>query len=271
MYRKRRPRRLIHCVAAPTSPKCADMSAVWSKPLSERVNSNGQPIGRSLADWTPSVHPPRTPIEGRFCRIEPVDINAHAEDLFEAFALNTSGANWTYLGYEPTQTVAGLREVMTAGWQGDDPLFHTIVDKATEKPVGVAALMRIDKANGTIEVGNIHYSEHLKQRPAATEAMFLLMRRVFKELGYRRYEWKCDSLNAPSRAAAARLGFSYEGLFLQAVVYKGRNRDTAWFSIIDDEWPALEAAYEVWLSEANIGADGQQKQRLQDLIQAHKS
>lgn len=208
-------------------------------------------------------------IEGRFCRIEPFDIDAHADDLFEAFALNTSGANWTYLSYEPTDTVAGLRKIMAAGWQGDDPLFHTIVDQATNKPVGVAALMRIDKANGVIEVGNIHYSEHLKQRPAATEAMFLLMRRVFKELGYRRYEWKCDSLNAPSRAAAARLGFSYEGLFRQAVVYKARNRDTAWFSIIDEEWPALEAAYEAWLSQDNIGADGQQKRRLQDLIQAH--
>ena len=238
--------------------------------MSEQTNSNGQPIGLPQPDWSARPHPPKTSIDGRFCRIEPFDIDAHADDLFEAFALNTSGANWTYLSYEPTDNVAGLRKIMAAGWQRKDPLFHTIIDKATEKPVGVAALMRIDKANGAIEVGNIHYSEHLKQRPAATEAMFLLMRRVFKELGYRRYEWKCDSLNAPSRAAAARLGFSYEGLFRQAVVYKGRNRDTAWFSIIDDEWPALESAYEAWLSTENIGADGQQKQRLQALIQAHK-
>lgn len=238
--------------------------------MSEQTNSNGQPIGQPQPDWSARAHPPKTSIDGRFCRIEPFDIDAHADDLFEAFALNRSGANWTYLGYEPTDNVVGLRKIMAAGWQGEDPLFHTIIDKATDKPVGVAALMRIDKANGAIEVGNIHYSKHLKQRPAATEAMFLLMRRVFKELGYRRYEWKCDSLNAPSRAAAARLGFSYEGLFRQAVVYKGRNRDTAWFSIIDDEWPALEAAYEAWLSPENIGSDGKQKQRLQALIQAHK-
>ena len=238
--------------------------------MSEQTNSNGQPIGRPQPDWSARAHPPKTSIDGRFCRIESFDIDAHADDLFEAFALNASGANWTYLGYEPTDNVADLRKIMAAGWQGEDPLFHTIIDKATDKPVGVAALMRIDKANGAIEVGNIHYSEHLKQRPAATEAMFLLMRRVFKELGCRRYEWKCDSLNAPSRAAAARLGFSYEGLFRQAVVYKGRNRDTAWFSIIDDEWPALEAAYEAWLSPENIGSDGKQKQRLQALIQAHK-
>ena len=238
--------------------------------MSEQTNSNGQPIGQPQPDWSSRAHPPKTSIDGRFCRIEPFDIDAHADDLFEAFALNRSGANWTYLGYEPTDNVVGLRKIMAAGWQGEDPLFHTIIDKATDKPVGVAALMRIDKANGAIEVGNIHYSKHLKQRPAATEAMFLLMRRVFKELGYRRYEWKCDSLNAPSRAAAARLGFSYEGLFRQAVVYKGRNRDTAWFSIIDDEWPALEAAYEAWLSPENIGSDDKQKQRLQALIQAHK-
>ena len=239
--------------------------------MSEQTNSNTQPIGQPQPDWSSRPHPPITSIDGCFCRIEPFEINAHADDLFEAFALNTSGTNWTYLSYEPTGTVAGLRKIMAAGWQGEDPLFHTIVDKATDKPVGVAALMRIDKTNGTIEVGNIHYSEHLKQQPAATEAMFLLMRRVFKELGYRRYEWKCDSLNAPSRAAAARLGFSYEGLFRQAVVYKGRNRDTAWFSIIDDEWPALEAAYEAWLSPENIGADGQQRQPLQTLIEVHKS
>lgn len=238
--------------------------------MNERTNSNGQPIGRSMPDWTPRAHPPRTPIEGRFCRIEPFNIDAHAPDLFEAFKLNTSGANWTYLGYEPTETEAGLREIMSKGWLGDDPLFHTIVDQATNKPVGVAALMRIDKANGVIEVGNIHYSEHLKQRPAATEAMFLLMRRVFKELGYRRYEWKCDSLNAPSRAAAARLGFSYDGQFPQMVVYKGRSRDTTWFSILDGDWPALEAGYEAWLSPDNFDADGQQKLRLQDHIQAHR-
>jgi RimJ/RimL family protein N-acetyltransferase len=239
--------------------------------LSDQTNKNGQPIGRPLPDWTPRPHPPRTPIEGRFCRIEPFSIDAHAPDLFKAFQLNTSGANWTYLSYEPTETEADLRDIMAGGWLGDDPLFHTIVDQVTNKPVGVAALMRIDKANGVIEVGNIHYSEHLKQRPAATEAMFLLMRRVFKELGYRRYEWKCDSLNAPSRAAAARLGFQYDGLFPQAIVCKGRNRDTAWFSILDSDWPALEAGYEAWLSADNFTASGQQKRRLQDCTADHRS
>ena len=154
---------------------------------------------------------------------------------------------------------------MTAG---EDPLFHAIVDQATGKPVGAAAYMRIDRANGVIEVGNINYSPLLQRKPAATEAMFLMMARVFDELGYRRYEWKCDSHNAPSRAAAARLGFQYEGLFRQAVVYKGRNRDTCWFSIIDSEWPALKRAYGEWLAAENFDAGGRQRRGLAELIAA---
>jgi RimJ/RimL family protein N-acetyltransferase len=122
--------------------------------------------------------------------------------------------------------------------------------------------MRIDPAMGVIEVGNIAYSPSLQRTPAATEAMYLMMRRVFDELGYRRYEWKCDSLNAPSRAAAERLGFRYEGLFRQALVYKGRNRDTAWYSIIDKEWPARKAAFEAWLDPANFDRDGRQRRPL---------
>jgi RimJ/RimL family protein N-acetyltransferase len=151
--------------------------------------------------------------------------------------------------------------------KGDDPLFHTIVDNQTGKAVGVATFMRIDRANGVIEVGNINYSPLLQRTPAATEAMFLMMRRVFDELGYRRYEWKCDSLNAPSRAAALRLGFQFEGIFRQAVVYKGRNRDTAWFSIIDREWPALRGAYEQWLEAANFDTEGRQRRKLTEYVE----
>jgi len=150
---------------------------------------------------------------------------------------------------------------------GPDPLFQAIVDAATGKAVGVASFMRIDPANGVIEVGGINYSPLLQRRPAATEAMYLMMRRAF-ELGYRRYEWKCDSLNAPSRAAAQRLGFSYEGTFRQAWVYKGRNRDTAWYSIIDREWAALRGAFERWLAPGNFDADGRQRVSLSGLIGA---
>ncbi len=141
----------------------------------------------------------------------------------------------------------------------DDPLTHAIIDNATGEAVGTAAYMRIDAASGVIEVGSITYSPRLQRRPAGTEAMYLMMRRVFDELGYRRYEWKCNSLNMPSRAAALRLGFHYEGLFRQATMTRGRNRDTTWFSVIDREWPALRDAFERWLDPANFDA-GTQRQ-----------
>ena len=147
---------------------------------------------------------------------------------------------------------------------GDDPLFHAIIDSATGKAIGVASYLRIDPASGSIEVGHINYSPLLQRTPAATEAMYLMMQRVF-ELGYRRYEWKCDALNARSRAAAQRYGFSFEGVFRQATVYKGRNRDTAWYAAIDQEWPALQAAFLQWLDPANFDQDGRQRVRLADL------
>jgi RimJ/RimL family protein N-acetyltransferase len=149
---------------------------------------------------------------------------------------------------------------------GADPMFHAIIDLTTGKPVGVATLMRIDAANGVIETGHLNYSPLLQHQPAATEAMYLLMRRVFDELGYRRYEWKCDSLNAPSRAAAQRLGFKYEGTFRQHMVPKGRNRDTAWFSILDTEWPGLKLGFEQWLAPSNFDAEGRQRRSLRDFM-----
>lgn len=141
---------------------------------------------------------------------------------------------------------------------GNDPMFHAIVDKASGKASGFASFLRIDPSNGVIEVGNIGYSPALQRTKAATEAMFLMMRRAFGELGYRRYEWKCDAHNDRSRRAAVRLGFRFEGVFRQAVVYKGRNRDTAWYSVIDTEWPVLEAAFKAWLDPANFSSDGMQ-------------
>lgn len=228
------------------------------------------PIGRALANWTPRPKPPRTPIEGRFCRLEVLDAGKHAADLFAANQLDTDGRNWTYLAYGPFATLDEYRAWVETVQKGDDPLFHAIIDRTTGKAVGVATLMRVDATNGVIETGHLNYSPLLQKKPAATEAMFLLMRRVFDELGYRRYEWKCDSLNAPSRAAAERLGFIYEGLFRQATIYKGRNRDTAWFSMIDGEWPALKRAYEAWLDAANFDADGKQKNSLSALIKRER-
>jgi RimJ/RimL family protein N-acetyltransferase len=227
-----------------------------------------QPIGTALPAWTTRAAPPLTAMVGRFCRVEPVDPARHTADLFAANRLDAEGRNWTYLFQEPFGELEPYRAWLEQVAKGDDPLFHTIVDLKTGKAVGVATFMRIDRANGVIEVGNINYSPLLQKTPAATEAMFLMMARVFDELGYRRYEWKCDALNAPSRAAALRLGFQYEGLFRQAVIYKGRNRDTTWFSIIDAEWPALKRAYEQWLAPGNFDGDGRQRRGLADLIKA---
>lgn len=227
-------------------------------------NALGQPVGAPLPDWKPAPRPPRTPMEGRFCRVEPLDPARHGDPLWAANALDRDGRNFTYLTAGPFATPEAYFEWLNGSCRGDDPLFHAIVDRASGQAVGVASYLRIDPANGVIEVGHINYSPLLQRRPAATEAMHLMMKRAF-ELGYRRYEWKCDALNAPSRAAAQRLGFSYEGLFRQAVVYKGRSRDTAWYSVIDAEWPALRAAFERWLDPANFDAAGNQRVALSAL------
>ncbi|HJT09029.1 MAG TPA: GNAT family protein [Stellaceae bacterium] len=230
--------------------------------MTEQLNHLGQPIGRPLPAWQARPRPPRTAMDGRFCRVEPLDPSRHAADLLAANAEDRDGRNWTYLPYGPFARDDDYRQWMERVCRGEDPLFHAIVARDSGRAVGVASLMRIDPVNGVIEVGGINYSPRLQRRPAATEAMYLLMRRAFDELGYRRYEWKCDALNAPSRAAAARLGFRFEGIFRQAIVYKGRSRDTAWFSITDGEWPALKAAFERWLDPANFDESGRQKRRL---------
>lgn len=201
---------------------------------------------------------------GRYCSVEPIDPERHARALHEANMRDPTGRAFTYLSAGPFASYDAYLAWITAFCLGRDPLFHAIVDSATGNAVGVASYMRIDAANGAIEVGHINYSPPLQRTRAATEAMYLMMQRVF-ELGYRRYEWKCDSLNAASRAAAQRLGFSYEGVFRQAVVYKGRNRDTAWYAMIDSEWPALREAYRQWLDPANFDAQGRQRLRLSDL------
>jgi RimJ/RimL family protein N-acetyltransferase len=226
------------------------------------------PVGTPLPGWTARPVPPRTPMQGRFCRVEPVDAARHGEQLFAANQLDVEGRNWTYLSVGPFKGFEDYHAWLEKVAVQADPMFHTIVDLATGKAVGTCAYMRIVPAHGVIEIGFINYSPLLQRQPAATEAMFLMMRRVFDELGYRRYEWKCDSLNAPSRAAAARLGFTYEGHFRQAVVNKGRNRDTDWFSILDSEWPALKPAYEAWLAEGNFDGSGRQKRGLAEFIAA---
>ena len=227
-------------------------------------NDLGQPIGFPLPGWAPPPAPPREPMEGRFSRLEPVHPDRHAADLFAADAADADGRSWTYLAYGPFRTLSDYRTWMCATCLGADPLFFAIIDTAEGKAVGVASYLRITPASGSIEVGHLHYSPRLQRSPATTEAMYLLMERAF-ELGYRRYEWKCDALNAASRAAAQRLGLSFEGVFRQATVYKGRNRDTAWYAAVDAEWPALREAFLAWLAPGNFDGAGRQRTRLTDL------
>jgi len=230
--------------------------------MTERTNEFGQPIGFPVPGWTPRETPPRTPMEGRACRLEPLDPDRHTADLFEAMSADSDGRLWTYMAQGPFTDEADLRSWMEPAALGDDPLFHAIIDTASGRALGHAAYLRIEPAVGVIEVGNIFFAPALQRTVAATECMYLMMRRVFDELGYRRYEWKCDALNAPSRAAALRLGFRYEGIFRQATLYKGRNRDTAWYAITDQDWPAIRSGFEGWLDAANFDADGRQRQSL---------
>lgn len=232
--------------------------------MSENINEYGQPIGAFLPDWEPCLLPDKVSMSGRYCRIEPTELGRDAADLYEAYSQDGQDEDWTYLSYGPFETLDEFEAWMKEIMQGRDPLFFTIIDLKTDKAAGLASYLRMAPNYGCIEVGHIHFSRLLQRTPAATEAMYLLMRYVFDELGYRRYEWKCDALNGPSRRAAERLGFTYEGLFRQHLVYKGRNRDTAWFSILDSEWPALKARFEAWLDPSNFAENGTQKIRLTD-------
>jgi RimJ/RimL family protein N-acetyltransferase len=231
--------------------------------MSERRNQYDQPIGPAVAGWTERPRPSRCTLTGRYCRLQPVDPQRDAADLFAAYMDAPDGRDWTYLFQERPETLALFRDYLSNLAKSDDPLHYTIVDTETAKPVGTAALMRIDPVHGVIEVGSIAYSPRIKRSRAGTEAMCLLMRLVFDELGYRRYEWKCDSLNGPSRAAAQRYGFTFEGIFRRAIVYKGRSRDTAWYSILAEEWPRIRSAFDTWLEPKNFDETGLQKRALE--------
>jgi RimJ/RimL family protein N-acetyltransferase len=239
------------------------MKAVSKDP--PRIDEFGQPIGRALPGWFAPPFPPHRPLAGRHCRIEPLDAARHSRDLWEAQRDDPQGIRWTYSFHGPYPRFEEYKKWCREAQGSRDPQFYAVVDAATGRAAGSCALMRIDPPHGVIEIGNIHLTLRLARTRAATEAMYLLMANVFA-LGYRRYEWKCDSCNLPSRAAATRLGFTYEGMFRQAIVNKGRNRDTAWFAIIDGDWRrGLEHAYLRWLDPANFDADGRQKQRLSAL------
>jgi len=204
-------------------------------------------------------------MKGKFCTIELLDAAKHGQDLFDTFTADQEDLLWTYMAMGPFDTFAEFSSWLTQSQNSVDPLFHVIINRKDGRAVGLAALMRIKPEIGVIEIGNIVYSPLLQKTALATEAMYLFMARVFDELGYRRYEWKCDSLNAGSIRAAERLGFVYEGLFRQALIYKGRNRDTSWYSILDKDWPVLKRVFLKWLNADNFDTNGDQKTRLQDI------
>jgi RimJ/RimL family protein N-acetyltransferase len=217
---------------------------------------------QDLSRWVPPAFPARQGIEGHSVLLEPLNPDAHAADLHRAFGGHD--ALWDYMPYGPFASAAAYHRWAKEMAPAADPMFFVLRNRNTGHCGGIASYLRITPAAGSIEVGHICISPELQRGRIATEAMYLMMKTAF-EAGYRRYEWKCDARNRPSRRAAQRLGFSYEGVFRQAAVIKGRNRDTAWFSVIDSEWPALSEAYSAWLSPTNFDAAGKQRERLSDL------
>lgn len=230
--------------------------------MTKHSNSLGQPIGFPVESWQPAAHPQDSVMEGRLCRLMPIDIASHARDLFEAFSLDANHHNWTYLPYGPFEQFEECRNWLESTCSSDDPYFFSVIDLSSGKAIGVASFLRITSDIGAIEVGHIHFSPLMQGSAISTEAMYLMMSRIFDDLGYRRYEWKCDSLNQPSCRAALRMGFLFEGIFRQATMYKQRNRDTAWYSILDSEWPLIKGVFENWLKTENFDLEGHQKTSL---------
>jgi len=235
-------------------------------PDAQRRNDLGQPIGAALELWSPREPPEPVPMTGRTCRLEPVSVERHLDPLWKAVGEDAEGRMWTYLPYGPFASREAYRSWLLSTCTTRDPLFFAVVENASGQALGLASFLRCDPSVGSIEVGHLQFSPRLQRTTPATEAMFLMMRRVFEDLGYRRYEWKCDALNAPSRRAAQRLGFRFEGVFRQATIYKGRNRDTAWYSILDAEWPALRDGFRSWLEDSNFDPDGMQRRPLEAFL-----
>jgi NAD(P)H-dependent FMN reductase/RimJ/RimL family protein N-acetyltransferase len=223
-----------------------------------------QPLGRAMPHWQPRPLPQPRSFRGRYSHIDPLDAGLHAETLYDSLCTSSGIAGFTYLPANPPASMEEWRQRLEKHAASQDPLFFTLFDE-TGRAAGLCAYLRIAPEHGSIEIGHIHLPPSLQQTRAATEIQYLLMRHAFDDLGYRRYEWKCDALNAPSRRAALRLGFRFEGIFLNAVVYKQRSRDTAWFSVIGEEWPRVRRGFEAWLAPENFDAEGRQLHSLAGL------
>ncbi len=220
------------------------------------------PISYEVPGWTPREHPSKNAMLGQYCELHAADPLLHGDALYAALCPKASDPNWIYMPYGPFDSRAAFDAWLIELPNSSDALFFSVINKTTGQAAGITSYLRIASEVGAIEVGHIHYGDEIQRTAIATEAMYLMMCRVFDELGFRRYEWKCDALNARSRRAALRLGFAFEGIFRQATVYKGRNRDTAWFAIIDSDWPVIKRHYENWLAADNFDRSGSQRKPL---------
>ena len=234
--------------------------------MTELINEHGQPVGASLPGWNGAKHPGHIGMQGQYAKLVSLDALTHTQDLFNAFRNDTTGKIWTYNGNGPYNTATGLQAWLTEVSGVDAQPFFAVVDVHDGKPKGVASFLRIQPRHGVIEIGSITFAPSLQRTRVATEAIYLMMKWALGDLGYRRLEWKCDALNAPSRAAALRFGFSFDGVFEQAVIYKARNRDTAWYSLLDRDWAPVDRGFQSWLSPKNFDEDNQQRRKLADLI-----
>ncbi|WP_075182860.1 GNAT family N-acetyltransferase [Pantoea sp. 1.19] len=232
--------------------------------MSIHFNAWGQPVGPELPLWTPRPWPQAVVLQGKHCRLVPLRADAHAAALYQTWSETDDGRGWSWMSDGPFLREADFIAYAARLESCRDAQHFTVICQTSSRPLGTLALMRIDTASGVMEVGHVAFTPVLQRTWMATEAHFLLMQYAFDTLGYRRVEWKCDSLNRPSRRAAERLGFRYEGTFRQALVYKGRSRDTDWLSLLDSEWPANRTALLSWLAEDNRDAEGQQRRPLRD-------
>jgi RimJ/RimL family protein N-acetyltransferase len=228
--------------------------------------SGERPLGAEL-DWTPVARPDRTPLRGQRVLLRPVDPQADAEPLYAVSHPPDGDVSiWTYMPDGPYGGPEHLRERLARATASEDPFFYTVARLPDERPLGMASYLRVEPDFGVIEIGHIWFGVPLQRTTAATEAIYLLAAHAFDDLGYRRLEWKCNALNAASRRAAERFGFSFEGVFRNHMVLKGRNRDTAWYAIVDEDWPAIRSAFRAWLAAGNFDADGVQVRSLGDLM-----
>ena len=220
-------------------------------------------MNSDLSQWSGAPRPDRVVLDGRYARLEPLSLERHEADLFASACEPGAEARFAYLFDDVPADIGAFRTWMTQAASADDPLFFAVIDKATGRAEGRQALMRIEPVHGVIEIGHVLWGPAIARTRVATEALYLSARYVFDELGYRRFEWKCNDRNEPSKRAARRFGFAFEGVFRQHMVAKGQNRDTAWFSMIDAEWPALQTGYQAWLAADNCDGDGRQRRSLE--------